>query len=107
MKQSSSKGDKMETTSSEKRILCKGIEVEEPVNEQKIWLAVLLQAVEDWRSENVKLHRDADQFLFREKNDFDVVCTGAGIEPSSFRSRLMRAAQRSNGTIAGQTQIAA
>ena len=66
----------METTSSDKGILCKGIEVEEPVTEQRVWLAVLLQAVEDWRSENVKLHREADQFLFREKNDFDVVCTG-------------------------------
>lgn len=97
----------METVSSEKQILCKGIEAEEPVNEQKIWLAVLLQAVEDWRSDNVKLHREAEEFLFREKKDFDVVCTGAGIEPSSFRGRLMRAAQRSNETHAQLSQMAA
>ncbi|HKW87313.1 MAG TPA: hypothetical protein VJN21_01000 [Candidatus Acidoferrales bacterium] len=81
----------METASLERRVLCKGMEIEGPDNEQKIWAAVLLQAVEDWRSENAKLHRDAAQFLFRERNDFEVVCAGAGIEPSSFRSRLARA----------------
>lgn len=97
----------METVDSEQRIICKGIEVEEPVSEQKMWLAVLLQAVDDWRSTNLKLRRDAEQFLFRAENDFDVVCAGAGIESSSFRSRLVRAQHLRGAVLEGSSRIAA
>ena len=97
----------MENTNRGNRITCKGIEVEGPDNEQKIWAAVLLQAVEDWRSENAKLHRDAAQFLFKEKNDFEVVCAGAGIEPSSFRSRLVRGLNAGEGSTNKPARIAA
>jgi hypothetical protein len=97
----------METAISEKRIICKGIEMEGPVSEQKIWAAVLLQAVEDWWSENAKLHRDATQFLFREEDDFEVVCAGAGIDPSGFRSRLARALRAGDGAPDGPSRIAA
>lgn len=90
-----------------KRILCKGMDVEGPDNEQKIWAAVLLQAVEDWRSDNAKLHRDAAQFLFKEQNDFEVVCAGAGIEPSSFRSRLARTLNAGEGSTNKPARIAA
>lgn len=100
-------GGKMEMASSGKRVLCKGMEIEGPDNEQKIWASVLLQAVEDWRSDNAKLHRDAEQFLFNEKNDFDIVCAGAGIEPSSFRSRLTRGLQRIADVVATSAEIAA
>lgn len=101
------KGGSMETPNSGKRIICKGIDLEGPVSEQKIWAAVLLQAVEDWRSENAKLHRDAAQFLFKEENDFEVVCAGAGIEPSSFRSRLAQALNAENKAPESTSRIAA
>jgi hypothetical protein len=97
----------MERANSEKRIICQGIEVEEPVSEQRIWGAVLLQAVEDWWGTNKKLRRDAEQFLFREKNDFEVVCGGAGVEPSSFRSRLARAQHSGGSAPHGPSSIAA
>lgn len=97
----------MENTNSDKRIICKGIEMEGPVSEQKVWAAVLLQAVEDWRSDNAKLHRDASQFLFKEKNDFEVVCAGAGIEPTSFRCRLARALRVEAEGQDGRSRIAA
>lgn len=97
----------METATSEKRVLCKGMEIEGPDNEQKIWASVLLQAVEDWRSDNVKLHRDAEQFLFREEKDFDIVCACAGVEPSSFRSRLMRGLQQNAEVVSASVPIAA
>lgn len=100
-------GGEMETATSGKRILCKGMDIEGPDNEQKIWASVLLQAVEDWRSENAKLHRDADQFLFREKNDFEIVCAYAGIEPSSFRSRLTRGLQQNAEVAESSAPIAA
>lgn len=107
IQRSSGEGGKMETMNSEERIICKGIEVEEPVSEQKIWVAVLLQAVDDWRSTNLKLRRDAEQFLFRERNDFDVVCASAGIESSSLRSRLVRAQHLRGAVPEGSSRIAA
>ena len=55
----------------------------------------------------VKLHRDADQFLFREKNDFEIVCAYAGIEPSSFRSRLTRGLQHNAEVAESSAPIAA
>ncbi|HEV2489109.1 MAG TPA: hypothetical protein VGT03_04820 [Candidatus Acidoferrales bacterium] len=97
----------MEAVTSEQKVICRGIEAEEPVSEQKIWAAVLLQAVDDWRSTNVKLHRDAEQFLFREKNDFDVVCASAGIDSSSFRSRLARGLHQSGMAHEATSRIAA
>jgi hypothetical protein len=107
IQRSSGEGGRMDTANSGKGIICRGIDVEEPVSEQKIWVAVLLQAVDDWRSTNLKLRRDAEQFLFREKNDFDVVCAGAGIESSSFRSRLVRAQHLRGAVSEGSSRIAA
>ncbi|HXT86037.1 MAG TPA: hypothetical protein VN745_03345 [Verrucomicrobiae bacterium] len=68
----------------------RGDEIEAPVAEHKLWVAVLAQALEDWEGDRLHARRDAEQFLFHDKNDFFTVCTRAGVDGSSLRSRLSR-----------------
>lgn len=58
--------------------------------ERRLWAAVLLLAVNEWRSKNMKFHRDAEVFLFESRVDFETACYGAGFDPSAFRSKLKR-----------------
>lgn len=81
----------MEIVSGRDALICRGNETEKPINEQKLWAAVLAQALEDWRGDRVSRKRDAEQFLFEDQKDFETVCMRAGIDPSSFRARLRRA----------------
>ena len=74
---------------------CRADEIEGPIGEKRMWLAVLLQAVEDLRSNRISAQREAENFLFRNQEDFETVCAGAGIESSSFRARLSRFRVRS------------
>lgn len=80
----------METVSGRDALICPGNEVEKPVNEQKLWTAVLVQALEDWRGDRISRKRDAEQFLFGDQKDFEIVCARAGIDANSFRARLRR-----------------
>jgi hypothetical protein len=56
--------------------------------ERKLWLAVLVQAVEDWRSNNMQRHREAEAFFFQCGEDFACVCSSAGLDPQSLKERL-------------------
>ena len=76
-------------------LICRTNEIEGPIGEKRLWVAVLLQAVEDWRSDRISARRDAEKFLFHSHADFERVCAGAGIEASSFRARLCRLRLRS------------
>lgn len=58
--------------------------------ERRLWAAVLLLAVEEWRSNNMRAHREAELFLFESGSDFETVCHGAGLDPSTLRSKLKR-----------------
>lgn len=80
----------MEITCEHERLICRGNEIEEPVCEQRLWVAVLAQALEDWHGDRLRTKRDAEYFLFEDQKDFETVCAGAGINPSSFRSHLSR-----------------
>jgi hypothetical protein len=59
-------------------------------SQRRLWTAVLLQAVEDWRSTNMRRKREAEEFLFQSKDDFARVCRGAGLEPGGILSKLQR-----------------
>jgi hypothetical protein len=59
-------------------------------NERRLWLAVLAQAVEDWRSTNEKRHREAETFLFGGRKDFAVVCASAGLDSRHLLEKLAR-----------------
>jgi hypothetical protein len=63
---------------------------EEMISERRLWTAVLVSAVEDWRMGTLRAKRSAQEFLFEDDRDFMEVCAGAGIDPSSFRSKLTK-----------------
>jgi hypothetical protein len=74
----------------QKTITCRGNEIEQPLFEQRLWVAVLAQALEDWHGDRLRSKREAEHFLFEDQKDFEIVCAGAGIEASSLRSQLCR-----------------
>ena len=80
----------MEIMSGRQASIVRGEETEAPISEQKLWVAVLAQALEDLQGDRLTARHEAEHFLLRDKNDFFTVCAAAGIDPSSFRSRLGR-----------------
>lgn len=71
-------------------MVCRGSEVEGPIAEQELWVAVLAQAVEDWQGDRLRFKREAEQFLLKDEKDFPIVCSRAGLDPGSFRVQLLR-----------------
>ena len=61
---------------------------EELISERRLWTAVLVHAVEDWRKGTLRARREAQDFLFHNDQDFEMVCSGAGLDWNDFRSRL-------------------
>ena len=59
-------------------------------SERRLWAAVLLQALEDWNSGNMRQRKEAEKFFFDAPEDFARVCRGAGLAPSSVLTRLRR-----------------
>jgi hypothetical protein len=58
--------------------------------ERRLWTAVLLQAVMDWQSHNVRAHREAEMFLLKRPVDLEAICHRAGMNPDAFQSKLRR-----------------
>jgi hypothetical protein len=46
---------------------------EELISELRLWTAVLVHAVEDWRSGTLRARREAQDFLFNNDKDFETV----------------------------------
>jgi hypothetical protein len=63
---------------------------EELIGENRLWTAVLVKAVEDWRFGTMRRRREAQQFLFENEKDFNAVCANAGLDPVSLRSKLLK-----------------
>jgi hypothetical protein len=59
-------------------------------HERRLWLAVIAQAVEDWRSVNQKRQREAETFLFGARKDFECVCASAGLDARNLLDKLAR-----------------
>jgi hypothetical protein len=74
--------------------------------ERRLWAAVLMQAVQEWRSDRMRAKREAEAFLFHNEKDFRLVCAGAGLDPSALRSQLLRFCRASATAAAPQPQIA-
>jgi hypothetical protein len=86
----------MGTLAGRDALICRGNEVEAPIFERRLWAAVLTQALEDWRGDRIRDKRAAEEFLFEDQRDFETVCVGAGIDPSSLRAKLRRLRATSN-----------
>lgn len=67
---------------------------EEMIAERRLWTAVLVNAVEDWRTGNLRKRREAEIFLFEDTEDFATVCEGAGLNPESLRTQLLKIGRR-------------
>jgi hypothetical protein len=59
-----------------------------PVAERNLWVAILLQALEDWQSGTLRRRKDAERFFFHCERDFAAVCRGAGLDPSTVLAKL-------------------
>ena len=60
----------------------------EPISDRRLWSAVLLQALEDWGSSNMRLRAESEKFFFQGGDDFARVCRGAGMEPGCVLNKL-------------------
>ena len=67
--------------------MLRSVEVEETAK-QKLWRAVIASTVEEWVSGPLRRKREAEQFLFSDNQDFQTVCSSAGINPEDLRRRL-------------------
>jgi hypothetical protein len=63
---------------------------EELISERRLWTAVIVNAVEDWRTGSLRARREAQEFLFDNDKDFELVCSAAGLDWQDFRARLLR-----------------
>jgi hypothetical protein len=63
---------------------------QERVVEERIWQAVIVSTIEEWRSGPLRRSLEAEQFLFRDENDFRLVCQSAGMNAARLRQQLVR-----------------
>lgn len=67
---------------------------EQFIGERRLWMAVLANAVEEWKSGSLKSRRAAQHFLFDSDDDFNHVCACAGLDASNLRSKLLRVGKK-------------
>ena len=67
---------------------------EDCISERRLWTAVIVMAVEDWRSGSLRARREAQLFLFEDNEDFQAVCGSAGLDPATLRARLLKIGKR-------------
>jgi hypothetical protein len=67
---------------------------EDMIPERRLWTAVLVNAVLEWRNGTLRAKREAQKFLFESDGDFQDVCARAGLNPASFRTRLLQIGKR-------------
>lgn len=86
-------GERSGQSVSEKSALMQNLGIE-----RRLWLAVVMQAVEEWRSGTLRDKRLAQQFLFDDSNDFQAVCANAGLDADNLRSKLLKIGRKVNAT---------
>ena len=60
------------------------------LGERRLWTAVLIQALDDWRLGTMRRRREAQTFLFDDPVSLSQVCVKAGLDPGNFRSKLLK-----------------
>lgn len=63
---------------------------EDFIAERRLWMAVVANAVEEWKSGSLKSRRAAQHFLFESDADFNHVCAYAGLDASNLQSKLLK-----------------
>src|SRR5271169_2096522 len=64
-----------------------------PVAERNLWVAILLQALDDWQTGTLRRRKEAERFIFHCESDFAAVCRGAGLDPACVLAKLQRIKQ--------------
>lgn len=72
------------------------IRTTDSVGERTLWLAVVMQAIEEWRNGTLRNRRLAQEFLFDDSKDFQAVCANAGLDADNLRSRLLKMGRKVN-----------
>jgi len=85
---------RMGTTTAQVNVDMHNTVTEELISARRLWTAVLLNAVEDWRTGTLRARREAQVFLFENDEDFEMVCTAAGLDSNDFRVRLLKVGRR-------------
>jgi hypothetical protein len=67
---------------------------EDLIGENRLWTAVIVNAVQDWRYGTLRARREAQTFLFEDHADFENVCSRAGLDAESFRGKLLKIGRR-------------
>lgn len=95
-KPQSQSGDRMDAKGNRSQIrICEQEQVtEDCISERRLWTAVIVTAVEDWRNGSLRARREAQRFLFEDRADFETVCASAGLDPATLRSRLLSIGKR-------------
>ncbi|MDE3110081.1 MAG: hypothetical protein KGL02_09080 [Acidobacteriota bacterium] len=60
------------------------------VSEKRLWQAVLLTTIQEWMCGPLRRKRQAEEYLFEDKKDFQTVCKSAGMDPDQMRAKLNR-----------------
>jgi hypothetical protein len=84
----------MDTSTAQGNVEMHNNVAEELISARRLWTAVLLNAVEDWRNGTLRARREAQEFLFENDQDFEMVCTAAGLDSYDFRTRLLKIGKR-------------
>src|ERR1035437_603637 len=62
--------------------------VDRATGEERLWRAVIARTLEEWVHGPLRYSRMAEQFLFDDNQDFQAVCSSAGMDPGNLRKRL-------------------
>jgi hypothetical protein len=84
----------MDTSTAQGNVEMHNNVTEELISARRLWTAVLLNAVEDWRNGTLRARRQAQEFLFENDQDFEMVCTAAGLDSYDFHTRLPKICSR-------------
>jgi hypothetical protein len=87
-------GDKMVSNITQIGPVAERAVTEDSIGEYRLWTAVIIKAIEDWRSGTLRARREAQKFLFEDSRDFFEVCASAGLDPVSFRAQLLKIGRR-------------
>jgi hypothetical protein len=84
----------MDTSTAQGNVEMHNNVAQELISARRLWTAVLLNAVEDWRNGTLRARREAQEFLFENDQDFEMVCTAAGLDSYDFRTGLLKIGSR-------------
>jgi hypothetical protein len=80
----------MDTTTLGKMTGAENTITEESIGEHRLWTAVIVKAVEDWRFGTMRTRHEAQKFLFESARDFEMVCGRAGLDASCLSEKLLK-----------------